>query len=210
MTARTSATDPLALSKRERFLLSEEWVRSILEDAREPAPPPTPPPDPKPRNKVVYVASWQPRDLALCMWLLNQLSLGTRNGYTDASGRIMWIPRRLLLWTLQLYPRMRRMLWILLSGKAADDVVIARAAVCGSCEYQKVARNGKAYCGSCNCPAWYGSRLAVKNRRRRNHCPQHRHSGEYVRLERYRWPNKQPDASPATQVGGGCGGNRNG
>lgn len=165
--------------------------------------------EPKPEPEAPKVKTWDierfaPWDFRLNSWFLRVFGLGSRDGVHDGMGQHLWLPRRLLVWAILAYPRVRQMLWVMLSGKAIDDTVSKRNGICDTCPSLKIDRKGYQRCGSCGCPDWLLSRLRVKNRRRRNHCVEKKHPGDYIKLVSYKWPNrKNPEAKP---VKTGCGG----
>jgi hypothetical protein len=132
-----------------------------------------------------------PRSVRIAEWLWVRLSRGSRDGHFDRTNRPLSIPRVFVLWTLRLWPRVVQAGGVLLSGRAGTGVGEIRAAACEKCQYRKTTRSGRSYCGGCTCPAWIGSRLSVKNSRRRNHCPMRAHPGEYIEFQAFRWPIRE-------------------
>lgn len=163
-------------------------------------------PTPEAAVETTNVERFIPWDIRLAGWLFMQMGLGTHDGRSDSANRPLWAWRRAVLWCCRNWPRFRMMLWVLRSGKAADDVTSERWEVCDDCEFLKLNRKAVAYCGSCGCVDWRKSRLLVKNRCELNHCPRRKHPGSYIEMVAARYPNrKKPEARK-----GGCGARRNG
>ncbi len=203
-TARLGALTPTEQRELLDFLRARDE-----QDKRPPKLEPEPEPE-KPKVETKDIEVFVPWDFRVNLWLLRQLGLGTQDGRHTSAGQALWLPRKLLVWAILAWPRFRRMLWVVRSGKAADDVTKARWKACDECPQLKISIEGEAYCGACGCPDWHFSRLRIKNRLAANHCPTKQHPGDYVRLVAHLWPNrKKPDAAkkPAS---GGCGGNRHG
>lgn len=183
-----------------------EWRR---EKAK---PPPEPEPTPEPETPKVETSDLEvfaPWDFRFFGFLLKHFGLGSQDGMRDMMGRTLWLHRKLLVWFILAWPRLRRMLWVVFSGKADAGVAHERRAACDKCPQLKIGKNGEAYCGACGCPDWHFSRLAIKNRLKANHCPQKLHTGEYVKLVTHKWPNLKKTEAQAP-VKRGCGGGRNG
>lgn len=174
-----------------------------LQEEEEAAKPEATPEPEAPKVKTWDIERFAPWDFRFNSWLLRTFGLGSRDGVYDEVGRRLWLPRRLLVWAILAHPRVRQMLWVMLSGKAIDDTASKRNGICDTCTSLKIDRRRHQRCGSCGCPDWLLSRLRVKNSRRRNHCVEKKHPGEYIKLVSYKWPNrKKPEAKP---VKTGCG-----
>ena len=195
------------LSEAERDATGEALYLAQFEQPEpEPEPEPEPVPvEPKPDISIEY--RFTPRSVRFCQWLHNRLGRGTRDGHFDRMGAPLSVLRVFVLWALRIVPRAAECLAVLLSGRADFECVKARKLACDGCAARKTARNGRLYCGGCTCPAWIGSRLAVKNGRKRNHCPKRTHAGSYVVWDAFKWPAR--DEKPGPSVGevkkGGCG-----
>ena len=97
---------------------------------------------------------------------------------------------RLLLWIVNLLPRVMRLWTALTGGFVAQGEYGERQTVCDPCPDRvillrlfKDSMREKSYCGACNCPKWWLARLHIKNRLRGWHCPKRRHG------------NSDPDAA---------------
>lgn len=204
---REYATTTLTVEEQLEFL---GYMRGLREQAEEAAAKPKPEPKPeKPAVKTEDVEVFVGWTYRLNSWCLRNFGLGSQDGVHDSTGRRLWLHRKTLVWAILAYPRLRRMLSIVFSGPAGDYVAETRNGICEKCPSRKVDRKGYWRCGSCRCPDWFLSRLRFKNRRRRNHCPEKLHPGEYIKLVTHTYPNrKKPEAAKPVTVG--CGGKRNG
>ncbi len=180
--------------------LRAERNRKAPEVKAEPKPKPE-----EPKVKTEDVETFVPWDFRFNTWLLNNFGLGSRDGVYTARGDQLWLPRKLLVWGILAWPRLRRMLWAVRSGKATEDVYLERWKACNDCPNLKTDKKGLSRCGSCGCPDWHYSDLVVKNGLRANHCPERRHPGDYIQLVTHKWPNrKKVKQKPVRSVG--CGG----
>ncbi|MCZ6654806.1 MAG: hypothetical protein O7D91_17490 [Planctomycetota bacterium] len=178
-----------------------EWV---LSDRKRKAADPEAKQKPKPKEtkvKTEDVETFVPWDFRLNTWLLNNFGLGSRDGVYTARGDTLWLPRKLLVWGILAYPRVRRMLWVVRSGKVKDDAYWERIHICNKCPSLRVDKKSKPRCGSCGCPDWHYSDLVIKNGLRANHCPEKRHAGDYIKLVTHKAPNRKA-AKPKSS---GCG-----
>lgn len=74
------------------------------------------------------------------------------------------------LWNVRLF-----LFWCL-SRKVNESEYAFRNATCDACPSQ-VIEDGKKWCGSCGCPRWHYSELAVKNMYAGHNCPLGKHPG---------------------------------
>lgn len=92
--------------------------------------------------------------------------------------------KRTILWLVNLLPRAASLVRVTTSRRVDSLRYWERQAACDTCPQAVVVlrmhREGvdeTSYCGLCDCPKWYGSRNAVRNRCSGWHCPAKRHAG---------------------------------
>jgi hypothetical protein len=106
--------------------------------------------------------------------------------------------KRTILWLVNLLPRGVSMIRVLLSRKVSSAAYVDRMASCNTCpsavlvlRVVKSKVKETSHCGLCDCPKWYASRNAVRNKRSAWRCPAKLHAGsdrdavlvEYVRTK---------------------------
>lgn len=191
----------------------EECAERAAAIKAEAEPKPEPKPE-KPKVETTDVEVFVDWTYKLNLWCLRNFGLGSNDAIRDSMGRRLWLHRKLLVWVILAYPRLRRMLSIVFSGPVADYVAETRNGICEKCPSRKVDRKGYWRCGSCRCPDWFLSRLRFKNGRSRNHCPEKHHPGEYIKLVTHTYPKRDKpettEAEAAKPVKVGCGGRQHG
>lgn len=136
------------------------------------------PVEPSPGPKYV---PWRP-------WYERLLAKGCNRCGGDPSG---WVQRqiqtpyrfkRLILWIVNLLPRGLSLIRVLISRSVPDEQYAERQTACAACPSAVIQLRVKqglvhetSYCGLCDCPKWYASRNAVRNRRSAWRCPAKRH-----------------------------------
>jgi hypothetical protein len=85
-----------------------------------------------------------------------------------------WAVKR-MLWAFDWSWRAWEFLRTVTSGTVDELKYRDRMTACLNCDILQVTKKGQNYCGGCNCPKWYLSRLTIKNHFKRDHCPKGLH-----------------------------------
>ena len=138
------------------------------------------------KDRYIRHTSW---DIRMHRWVRSWWVW--QSDYKDGVNRWAWF-RRMRLWVFGYqnasygqYEMARKFFVAITGGLVGKDEYAERMNVCGICPSLRVQLPRKAgqkpsqFCGSCGCSNWMLSELAVKNKLRKWHCPEHRHSGEY-------------------------------
>lgn len=109
-------------------------------------------------------------------------------------------PKKLAIWTVYLYPKMRSLLTVLCSKRIDEEAYQKRQATCAACPFvQNVGEHQ--YCKACKCPQSRLSRLSFKNRFSKHYCPAQKHEGTYPKWHTLLWGMQQQGCSSCGQKG---------
>ena len=153
-----------------------------------------PPPEPTPGNGQSHANVPQqpqgPRYEFWRPWYKNLLAKGcarcggTPQGWVQQQISTPYRTKRLILWAINLVPRLASFISVILSRKVGLDQYGERQASCAVCPGEiiqlrivKDEVRETTFCALCSCPKWFGSRLSYKNRKTAHLCPIKRHSG---------------------------------
>ena len=120
--------------------------------------------------------------------------------------------KRFVLWTVNLLPRFVSLIRVLASRRVSSAQYAERMASCGACpsaiiqlRFAGSRIRETSFCNLCDCPKWYGSRNAVRNKRAAWRCPAKRHAGsdrDSVFVEHVRAKTEQVSSNGRTTEGG--------
>jgi hypothetical protein len=142
--------------------------------------------------RYVFWRPWYERLLAKACNRCGGEPSGWIQRQIQAPGRF----KRFVLWIVNLLPRFASLIRVLTSRSVSAEQYAERQASCGSCPSALIQLRfvgddirATSYCGLCDCPKWYGSRNAVRNKRSAWRCPAKLHVGsdrdaglvEYIR-----------------------------
>ena len=109
---------------------------------------------------------------------------GQPMGWVQQQIQTPYRTKRLILWLVNLLPRMASFASVMLSRRIEATEYEARQAACATCPAAVVQLRvvkdevrEASYCSACSCPKWYLSRNGIRNWRSRWACPIRRHSG---------------------------------
>lgn len=122
--------------------------------------------------------------------------------------------KRMILWLVNLIPRGVSFVRVVTSRSVSSEQYAERIGSCGACpsaviqlRVVKGSVRETSYCGQCECPKWYGSRNAVRNRLAAWRCPVRRHAGSDPYLVFAEYVREKAEAVQGNGRGGDTDGN---
>lgn len=145
---------------------------------------------PEPRAAEQSQPSQGPRYVTWRPWYERLMAKGCNRcdgeppGWVQKQIQTSYRFKRFVLWSVNLIPRSVSLVRVLASRSVSSEQYAARMASCGACpsaviqlRVVKGEVHEASYCGQCECPKWYGSRNAVRNKCSAWRCPAKRHAG---------------------------------